>query len=159
MRHGVQGDLIDVLTTDHLVMAEMFGKLEGESGDAGERKELADEVTAELMRHSAVKQKLLYPLVRETLPHGEALVVKELQEHEETEVLLRDMGSHQPGDREFENALSKLVSSVRHEVEHEEDVLFAGLAAECDPEQLRWLGTQVAETKEAAPTRPRPESP
>lgn len=153
MRHGVQGDLIDVLTTDHLVIEEIFTRLEATRADAGQRRRLVDEVADELRRHSAVKEKLLYPLLHETLPHGAALVDKEVKEHTESEELLRDLEEHQPGQPEFENALTRLVGSVREQIGHEEHVLHGELAAECDPEKLRWLGTQAAEAKETVPRR------
>lgn len=155
MRHGVQGDLIDVLATDHLVILEIFTRLENAPADPTERRRLTDEVADELRAHTAVKEEVLYPLLRDVLPHGEALVAKELLEHRESERLLTDLETFAPGQPEFEDALSRLISSVRDQIGHEERVLHGDLAANCDPEKLRWLGTQAAEVKQTVATRSR----
>jgi len=156
MRHGVQGDLIDVLATDHLVIQEIFSRLENAPADADERRRLMDEVAGELRRHSAVKEELLYPLLRDLLPHGEALVAKELLEHQESERLLLHLETLSPGQPQFDEALSTLIGSVREQIAHEEKVLHGDLAAHCDPEKLRWYGTQAAEVKQKVAARRSP---
>jgi hemerythrin-like domain-containing protein len=159
MRHGEQGDLIDVLTTDHREVQGMFIELERAIGGPAHRKELVDNVTAELVRHSVAEEQYLYPAVRKVLPHGDSIADQEIHEHGEAEQLLKDLEGLQPGDPGFDQKLVKLISEVRKHIDHEESVIFVELASRCTPEQLRDLGAKVTKAKKLAPTHPHPGAP
>jgi len=63
-----QRDVIEVLEHDHREVEEMFSELESLRGastddDRTRRKELAEQVTIELVRHSVAEEVLVYPEV------------------------------------------------------------------------------------------------
>ena len=55
-------DVVDILTADHREMVELIGRIKGTS-DAGQRKDLADTVIAEVMRHAVAEEMYVYPAV------------------------------------------------------------------------------------------------
>src|SRR5205085_3761932 len=63
-----QRDVIEILEHDHREVEQMFAELESLRGAATDearerRKELADQVTIELVRHSVAEEVLVYPKV------------------------------------------------------------------------------------------------
>ena len=54
MAHG--GDVIEELRTDHREVEELFGKIEKLPSDDPQRKQYADLVTIELVRHSVAEE-------------------------------------------------------------------------------------------------------
>src|SRR4051794_36159809 len=63
-----QRDVIEVLEHDHREVEQMFAELESLRGASTEeakarRKDLADQVTIELVRHSVAEEVLVYPKV------------------------------------------------------------------------------------------------
>ena len=73
--HSTDHDVIDVLKTDHREVELMFTELEGLFGpdaDADRRREVTDNVTIELVRHSVAEEVVVYPRVREKVSVEEA---------------------------------------------------------------------------------------
>ncbi len=66
MGHG--GDVIHELTTDHREVEEIFAQIEALPTGDKRRKDLADQATIELVRHSIAEEMHLYPAVRRHLP-------------------------------------------------------------------------------------------
>ena len=84
-------DVISILEQDHREVEQMFGQLEALAGDSSEdanarRKELVEQVTIELVRHSVAEEVLVYPAVTEKISEDEARHARE--EHAEAEETL-----------------------------------------------------------------------
>src|SRR5881628_1536274 len=84
--------VIEVLEQDHREVEEMFGELESLRGAAADdakarRKELTDQVTIELVRHSVAEEVLVYPQVEKKVSAEEAEHARE--EHAEAEESLQ----------------------------------------------------------------------
>lgn len=62
MAHG--GNVIQELTTDHREVDDLFAQIEALPGADQQRRELADRLTMELIRHSVAEEEYLYPTVR-----------------------------------------------------------------------------------------------
>jgi hemerythrin superfamily protein len=153
-------DVIEVLTHDHREVEELFTKLEGAAPDDGEtRRELADEVTIELVRHSVAEEMYLYPAARKYLPDGDEIADKEIAEHAAVEKTLKAMEKTDAGGPEFSNLLAELMGDVRLHIREEEEDLFPALAEHADPAELFQLGDKVQAAKQKAPTRPHPSAP
>jgi hypothetical protein len=141
-------DVIEVLTHDHREVEELFTKLEGAAPDDGEtRRELADEVTIELVRHSVAEEMYLYPAARKYLPDGDEIADKEIAEHAAVEKTLKAMEKTDAGGPEFSNLLAELMGDVRLHIREEEEDPFPA------------LGDKVQAAKQKAPTRPHPSAP
>lgn len=153
-------DVIEVLTHDHREVEELFAKLEAASLNDGEtRRELTDEVTIELVRHSVAEEMHLYPATRKYLPDGDEIADKETAEHAATEKTLKALEKADADSAEFSVLLTELVSEVRLHIREEEEELFPSLAEHADLAELFELGDKVQAAKEKAPTRPHPSAP
>jgi hemerythrin superfamily protein len=155
-------DVIDVLVKDHREVEEMFKELEslrGASGDEAKarRKELADLVTIELVRHSVAEEVLVYPHVEAKISKEEADHARE--EHKEAEKTLARLEKLDPDDPGFDDELATLMKEIRHHIEDEEGEMFAHMRETIDEQDLRQLGTAVETFKKVAPTRPHPHVP
>jgi hemerythrin-like domain-containing protein len=152
-------DLISVITQDHREVEAAFKELESGDGTPEHRRDLADHVIAELVRHSVAEEQYMYPAAREVLADGDKLADHELEEHAEAEKVLKQLDGLDPTDPTFDELLSTLMSEIRHHIEEEESELLPKLQAACSPDQLRDLGDKVTRAKRLAPTRPHPSAP
>jgi hemerythrin superfamily protein len=157
MGHG--GDVITELTSDHREVDEMFERMNALPQGDKQRKDLVDNATIELVRHSVAEEMYLYPAVRQHLPDGDRIADKELEDHAGVERLLKDLESMQPDDGDFDRLVGKLQGEVTEHVRDEEQRLFTMLREHCPQEMLDELGDKVRQAKKTAPTRPHPASP
>ncbi|NGP05726.1 hemerythrin domain-containing protein [Rhodococcus sp. 14C212] len=157
-----QRDVIEVLTHDHREVERMFAELEGLDDSGGEtararRKDLVDQVTIELIRHSVAEEAEVYPAVKKKVSEPEAERAK--HEHAEAEETMKRLERLVPGDPEFDTELALLMREVRAHVAEEEGEIFPHLRTVFSPEELIDLGRKVEAVKKIAPTRPHPSAP
>ena len=157
MGHG--GDVIAELTTDHREVDELFDRISALPSGDKQRKDLVDNVTIELVRHSVAEEMYLYPAVRQHLPGGDQIADKELEDHSGVERILKDLEQMQPQDGDFDRLVTTLQSEVTEHVCDEEQRLFAMMREHCPQSSLDELGDKVRQAKKTAPTRPHPSSP
>ncbi|CAL9651261.1 hemerythrin domain-containing protein [Streptomyces lavenduligriseus] len=157
MGHG--GNVIQELTTDHREVEEIFGRFEALPPGSPDRKNLCDQATIELVRHSVAEEAYLYPAVREHVAGGDALADKELEDHAKAEQIMKDLEGCQADDPRFDTLMTQLMSEIRSHVTDEEQNLFPRLEAACPPDALMELGDKVRRAKQTAPTRPHPSAP
>ena len=157
-----QRDVIEVLEHDHREVEEMFAELETLRGASTEqaqtrRKELAEQVTIELVRHSVAEEVLVYPQVEDKV--GAEEVEHARKEHAEAEDTLARLERLDADDPGFDDELATLMGEIRHHIEDEEGEMFAHMRRVMDPDDLRKLGGRVEAFKKVAPTRPHPNVP
>jgi hemerythrin-like domain-containing protein len=157
-----QRDVIEVLEHDHREVEEMFRELESLRGastdeDKSRRKELTDQVTIELVRHSVAEEVLVYPQVEDKISAEEAEHGRE--EHAEAEKTLKRLEKLDADDPAFDDELATLMKEIRHHIEDEEGEMFTHMRQVIDAEELRKLGGRVEAFKQVAPTRPHPNVP
>ncbi|MFI9584735.1 hemerythrin domain-containing protein [Streptomyces sp. NPDC052236] len=153
------GDVIAELSSDHGEVEQIFTQIEALPSGDSRRKELADQVTMELVRHSVAEEAYLYPAVREHVPRGAELADRELEDHATAERTMKDLESCEADDPDFDMLMLKLMSEIRAHVMDEERNLFRLLRESCPPEMLTDLGDKVRQAKKTAPTRPHPATP
>lgn len=143
---------IELLTTDHAVVEQMFRQIETlPEGDA--RSQLLDGVIRELSIHAAIEEQVLYPAMRKALPDGDHLVRDAIEEHQQVkETLAAIERADSPNERDPQ--VVSLISNVRHHVEEEEVELFPKLRASTTTAELQELGGRLAAAKKLAPTHP-----
>ncbi|MDX2841171.1 hemerythrin domain-containing protein, partial [Streptomyces ipomoeae] len=141
MAHG--GDVIEELKTDHREVERLFGKIEELPFGDPQRKEYADLVTIELVRHSVAEEEYLYPTVRRYVDDGDTLADRELEEHAAAERTMKDLERCAADDPDFERLIAQLMAEIRHHVREEESDLFPRLADSCSVELLNDLGEKV----------------
>lgn len=151
-------DMLGLLMHDHREVENLFQQIEG-ADDAQTRRELADQVTAELVRHSVAEEMHLYPTVRDVLPDGDAVAEDEVGEHAEADKLLQWWQGLAADDPEFTTVFRQLSSCVLAHIREEEDELFPRLREHMSEEALNDLGDKVKHVKQTSPTRPHPSTP
>lgn len=157
MGHG--GNVIQELTVDHREVDDLFSQIEELPGNDQRRRELADRLTMELIRHSVAEEEHLYPAVRRYVDGGDDLADKEIADHAEVERMLKELETCQPGDERFDTLILRLKNAVKAHVSDEENRLFPMLAEVCSADALQKLGEKVRSAKQHAPTRPHPSAP
>ncbi|AWT47071.1 MULTISPECIES: hemerythrin domain-containing protein [Streptomyces] len=157
MGHG--GNVIEELTADHREVEELFAQIEALPGADERRRELADRLTMELVRHSVAEEQYLYPTVRRYVDGGDDLADQEITEHGEVERMLKELEDCRPGDGRFDTLILRLKNAVAGHVSDEENRVFPMLADVCSADALRELGDKVRAAKQHAPTRPHPSAP
>jgi hemerythrin superfamily protein len=157
MGHG--GNMIDELTGDHREVEEIFGRIQETIVGSQQLRDLVDEVTIELVRHSVAEEQYLYPAVREHIQDGDRLADKELADHSRVEQILKQLERMNTDDAQLSLLLQQLMDEVAAHVQDEENNLFPLLRQACTPEQLDDLGNKVRRAKAMAPTRPHPSAP
>lgn len=155
-------DVVDVLSADHREFDRIFTELEGLFGQRGEevlqrKRELVDEVTIGLVKHSVAEETQVYPRVEKQVDESEAQHSK--QEHAEAEETMKRLERMNPGDPGFDDAVAELIREIRHHVEHEEGRMFTELRATFSHQELVEMARQVETVKKIAPTRAHPMTP
>jgi hemerythrin superfamily protein len=157
-----QRDVIQILTSDHREVEQMFSELASLRGASGEPersriKDLADQVTIELVRHSVAEEAEVYPRVAERVSETEADRAK--HEHAEAEETMKRLEKLQPDDPSFDAELQTLMQEVRQHVAEEEGEMFPHLRQIFSQDELVEMGAKVESVKKLAPTRPHPSAP
>jgi hypothetical protein len=157
-----QRDVIEILEHDHREVEQMFSELESLRGastdEANQRKkELTEQVTIELVRHSVAEEVLVYPEVERKVSAEEAEHARE--EHAEAEETLHRLEKLDADEPAFDDELATLMAEIRHHIADEEGQMFAHMRQVIDAEELRKLGGRVEAFKKVAPTRPHPHVP
>ncbi|MFI5927121.1 hemerythrin domain-containing protein [Micromonospora sp. NPDC051543] len=152
-------DVVDILVADHRTVETLFVELETRQGTPEHRRQLADVVIAELVRHAVAEEAYVYPTARKALPDGDQIADHEITEHADAERTMKDLESVDPSDPRFDELLAHLTSTIRHHVQDEEKDLFPRLRAATAREEMVELAGKVTAFKKIAPTRPHPSAP
>src|SRR5688500_11115947 len=157
-----QRDVVDILTADHREFDRIFTELEGLRGrsepDVLQRKrDLVDEVTIGLVKHSVAEETQVYPRVEKQVDKEEAQHSKE--EHAEAEETMKRLERMDPDDPGFDAAVDELIREIRHHVQEEESRMFTELRATFSREELVEMAKKVEWVKKIAPTRAHPMTP
>lgn len=151
-------DVVEILTADHREMVELIGQIKGTS-DADRRRDLADTVIAEVMRHAVAEEMYVYPAVEERVPNGKEMVEHDKEEHQEIVEVMKAIESLDASDASFMTRVQQLEGLLRHHAKDEESGQFPQLRAHLSSKQLVELGEKVEAAKKLAPTRPHPSAP
>ncbi len=157
-RGGAALDVVDILTSDHREMVELLGQIE-QTADPGRRRELADTVIAEVMRHAVAEEMYVYPAIEEHVPGGKEQVEHDKQEHDQIVKVMKQMEDVDASDPAFMGLVLQMEAMLRHHATDEESEQFPQLRAHIPGEKLVKLGEQVQTAKKLAPTRPHPSAP
>ena len=151
-------DVVDILTVDHREMIELIGQIK-DTPEARRRKDLADTVIAEVMRHAVAEEMYVYPVVEERVPNGAQQVAHDKQEHQEIVELMKQIEGLDASDQTFMARVQQLESQLKHHANDEESEQFPQLRTHISREALVEIGAKVQTAKRVAPTRPHPSAP
>jgi hemerythrin superfamily protein/ribosome-associated toxin RatA of RatAB toxin-antitoxin module len=151
-------DVVDILTTDHREVTELIGQIRSAT-DASSRRDLADVMISELVRHAVAEEMYVYPAMKQYLPDGDAAVEHDLAEHKELERTMKELEAVDPSDLRFDALIGQLETILADHVDDEESEQFPKLRAAVPRQELVELGAKVQAAKKLAPTRPHPAAP
>jgi hemerythrin superfamily protein/carbon monoxide dehydrogenase subunit G len=151
-------DVVDILTTDHREVTDLLLQIRTAT-DAATRRDLADTMISELVRHSVAEEMYVYPAMKKHLPDGEAAVEHDVAEHKELERTMKELEAVEPSDPRFDSLLGELEATLADHVADEEADQFPKLRASIPRDELVQLGDKVQTAKKLAPTRPHPAAP
>jgi hemerythrin-like domain-containing protein len=150
-------DVVDILTTDHHDVLTLIGRIPAAAPD--QRRDMADMIIAELMRHAVAEEMHVYPAMRDHLPDGAARVEHDIEEHQELVEVMKELEALDADEAPFLDTLGRLEQVMRDHVQDEEGEQFPLLRAHLSREQLVEIGSKVEAAMKAAPTRPHPSAP
>ncbi|TMR15499.1 hemerythrin domain-containing protein [Nonomuraea turkmeniaca] len=121
-------DVITLITKDHRTVEGLFERLNKKEGD---QHATVVELHALLIAHARAEEDEVYPDI--DAHHS-------LEEHKEAEILLDALVRAEPGTKEFDRALNKLIKSVNHHVREEEKRILPAMAESVSTKRLQDLG-------------------
>jgi hemerythrin superfamily protein len=151
-------NVVDILTADHREMLDLISQIKFTS-DPAQRRDLADTLIAEVMRHAVAEEMYVYPAVEEHVPNGAEKVEHDKEEHQEIVEVMKALESVDASDQAFMAEVQRLESQLRHHATDEETEQFPQLRAHIAGAKLVELGDKVQTAKKLAPTRPHPSAP
>jgi hemerythrin-like domain-containing protein len=150
-------DVVDILTADHHEVLALVGQIP--AADPEQRRDMADTVIAELMRHSVAEEMYVYPAMKDKLPDGESKVQHDTEEHQQLEEVMKELEGVDSADPGFLAVLGRLEAVLRDHVSDEENEQFPLLRSHLSSAELVEMGAKVETAKKLAPTRPHPGAP
>jgi hemerythrin HHE cation binding domain-containing protein len=159
---GQTADVFTVLGQDHLEVKRMVAELEkGPSRVTGAsedqlalRKKMTEQLIIEESKHEALEEMYFWPVVRDHLPDGDTLADQATSQEQEAKDVLARLDKLDAGDAEFEKLLGTFIGAARKHIAFEEIAVWPGLRTALNTERAAELGTQIAEAKKTALTRP-----
>src|SRR5215203_1131589 len=128
MTQATQGaDVVDELTADHREATELLDQILTTS-DPETRRDMADTVITELVRHSVAEEMYVYPVI---------------EEHKELERTMKELESLDATDASFTEVVGRLREQLHHHATDEEDEQFPRLRTYVPHEKLVEMREQV----------------
>ncbi|MFC7658913.1 hemerythrin domain-containing protein [Pseudonocardia benzenivorans] len=151
-------DVVDALTQDHHEALDLLGRI-GATTDAAERRDLADTVIAEVVRHSVAEEMYVYPAMSSHLSDGADTVAHDKDEHEGLERIMKDLEGVGGDDPRFDDLVTAMSDALRHHASDEEAEQFeaAGRARRGDAGRAAPQGRDGQEARADAATPRRAE--
>jgi hemerythrin superfamily protein len=155
---GQSQDVLDVLMAEHRQVEALLKDLRA-ANDPTTRRDLADEIIAQLVRHSVAEEAYVYPVVRDYLPNGAEAVEHDMEEHDELEHILKELEGLEATDPAFDEVTLELQTTLAHHIAEEEAEQFPALRAAAPHAELVELVEKVQRIESIAPTRAHPNAP
>ncbi|GAA2087860.1 hemerythrin domain-containing protein [Actinomadura alba] len=145
-----QNDVIEVLTRDHRRLEALLSELTSTS-EPQERRRLADELTVEVLRHSVIEERHLYPEVRRRVPGGTEIADKVIIDQTEVDKHLHRLATADLSGADFEPLVTSLMEDLDAHIRDEENYLFPSLTDHFESDDLVRLGERIESAKREAP--------
>ena len=142
-------DAIKLLENDHRRLEALLQQgQEMSAGATSSRTRLLDTLTAELLVHEDLEEKLLYPALK---VHAEAkeIVLEGYQEHHVADVLLNELHALAADDERWGAKFKVLKENLEHHIEEEEDEMFRIARSVLSREAREQLGERMQAMKMA----------
>jgi len=134
----------DILRMDHNKVDSLFKQLLN-SDNTQEIQEYYGQIYKDLSAHAAAEEEVVYPRVRPF--YGEANTQELYDEQAHWRVILQQLNSINPGNREFKETIRKLSEEVADHVRQEESTMFTAIHNNLSTRESEELATQFKAAK------------
>lgn len=133
----------DLLKKQHRQVEKLFKQCE-KTEDPRQRRQIMQQIAAELKLHTKLEEELFYPAVREvrTSKAGE-MVDEAYEEHHVVDLVLAELPEVDPEAERFEAKMTVLSELIEHHVEEEEDEMFPMAEKKLGAERMKELGERM----------------
>ncbi|MFB9236421.1 hemerythrin domain-containing protein [Plantactinospora siamensis] len=152
-------NMVDLLAAEHHRIDGLCAELVDGGTAPDRRRQVAEVLTATVVRHLSAEEQYLYPTVRLALPHGAELADREVAADISLLASLKELTAADPRDDAYDRRCRAVAGLLRRHAVAAATELFPPLRALASDAELIRLGNRVEIAAEAAPTRPRPSTP
>lgn len=132
----------DLLKKQHREVKALFKKVE-KTEDAGQRRQLLDQIAEDLKMHTRIEEEIFYPAIRDLgTKKAEEMIDEAFEEHHVVDLVLAELPSVDPEDERFAAKMTVLSELVEHHAEEEEEEMFK-LAQKLGDDELKSLGERM----------------
>jgi iron-sulfur cluster repair protein YtfE (RIC family) len=132
----------DLLKKQHREVKALFKKVE-KTKDAGQRRQLLDQIAEDLKMHTRIEEEIFYPAIRDLgTKKAEEMIDEAFEEHHVVDLVLAELPSVDPEDERFAAKMTVLSELVEHHVEEEEEEMFK-LAQKLGDDELKSLAERM----------------
>jgi hypothetical protein len=149
-------DPIEMLERDHRRLEALFKKGEATTTRGTKvRREILEALTAELVVHERIEEKVLYPALKR---HADAreIVLEGYQEHHVADLIVKELHRMPPTDERWGAKLKVLQENIEHHIEEEEGDMFKTARSVLSRAQLDALGRKMEAIKGEAKAKRAP---
>lgn len=123
---GLAGDWVDVLKAEHLLVFEMFDRLEGAAAnETGKRTRMLIKIRQAITKHAVQEENVIYPALAQADPSGEA--AKLFAEHADVKTALYELEVLAKDDPQWMPKARALRHNIEEHARKEEDEVFPAL--------------------------------
>lgn len=113
----------DLLIADHDKVEELSHQFT-QADHPRLRQQIFDETHLELAKHTTAEEQVVYPLVRQHVPDGGAIIDHAVQEHQEAKSKAHELAALTANHPTFAAEYAKLIAAVMHHAAEEENNMF-----------------------------------
>jgi iron-sulfur cluster repair protein YtfE (RIC family) len=118
-------DAIELLKNDHSQVKAAFKEYETFASKAyASKKELADSICSDLVKHTILEEEIFYPAVQNGSKEAQDLIDEALVEHASAKELIAQIQAMAPEDDLFDARVKVLSEQIEHHVKEEEEEIF-----------------------------------
>jgi hemerythrin-like domain-containing protein len=143
-------DAITLLETDHRRLEDLLKQGEETTERAvATRTQLLKTITEALGVHELIEEKLLYPALKR-YPEARDIVLEGFEEHHVADLIVKELHDVATDNEQWAAKFKVLKENIEHHIKEEEGPMFRTARGVMSRDELRALGSQMAEMKDAA---------
>ena len=144
-------DAITILKDDHRRIERLFLRFERTGVRAKKAQgRIVDRMAADLSAHTALEEHLFYPLVRQSVPDADFVILEGVEEHHVAKLLVKELTKTSPSDEQFAPRVAVLIQVVRQHVEREERDVFPRMRKSVGRARLAAIGDAMRKLQRKA---------
>jgi hypothetical protein len=142
--------LMDVVAAEGRELEAVFGRIEAETTEPGERRRLAGQLLQRLAGHAAARREVLYPRVSQDVADGDSLVDLALLGLDQIERTSKEIADLSGAESTYIPLVAKLATEVWEHLDEEEADVLPALVDAIGVDAANELGDELARAGAAA---------